>query len=285
MRWARISVSASPDAAEAVAALLMDAGAGGTEHRPDGCIVGYLPVDDRLEGRILALRRGLAELPALGLAPSAPTLSLTTIDAADWEQSWKQHFHPISVGSRFLITPPWIVPHNPEGRIVLRINPGMAFGTGYHPSTRLCLRAIEQLVRPGDKVADLGTGSGILAIASALLGAQTVAAADNDPQALLCARENLQANGISRRVLLLQADTPAVFRGADVLVANILAEVIASMAPNIPGALRPGGVFIGSGIAEGQDAAVSQALQKAGMQVCQELRDEGWMAVVACKPR
>lgn len=283
MRWARISVGTSPDAAEAVAALLMDAGAGGTEHRPDGCIVGYLPVDDRLEGRILALRRGLAELPALGLAPSAPELSLTTLDAADWEESWKQHFHPIPVGSRFLITPPWIVPPNPEGRIVLRINPGMAFGTGHHPSTRLCLRALEQLVSPGGKVADLGTGSGILAIACALLGAN-VLAADNDPQALLCARENLQANSMSHRVLLLQADTPAVFRGADVLVANILAEVIVSMAPNIPGALRPGGVFIGSGIAEGQDVAVSEALQKAGLQVCQELREEGWVAVVARKP-
>jgi len=284
MRWARISVSASPQAAEAVAALLMDVGAGGTEHQSDGSIIGYLPVDDRLEGRILALRRGLAELPALGLASTAPSLSLTTLDAADWEESWKQHFQPIAVGSRLLITPPWIEPPNPEGRIVIRITPGTAFGTGYHASTRLCLRALERLVHPGDVVADLGTGSGILAIASALLGADAVAAADNDRQALLSARENLRANGVGRKVLLVEADTPAVFRGANVLVANILAEVIASMAPSIPGALRKGGVFIGSGIAEGQEAAVCTALQEAGLRVCEELREEGWVAVAARKP-
>ncbi|MGQ9525682.1 MAG: 50S ribosomal protein L11 methyltransferase [Armatimonadota bacterium] len=283
MRWARISISAPSEASEAVAALLLDAGAHGTEHQPDGTVSAYLPVDDRLEGRILDLKSSLDRLPTLGLTPSRPSMSVVTIDADNWEESWKQYYHPTAIGAKLLVTPPWIDPPNPEGRIVLRINPGMAFGTGHHPSTRLCLCALEQLVRPGDIVADLGTGSGILAIASALLRAGAVIAADNDPQALLCARENLKANGVAHKILLIQADTPAVFRGANVMVANILAEVISAMAPDIPNALANEGTFIGSGIAKGQETGVRSALEAAGLRVHRVLSEEGWVAVVARK--
>jgi ribosomal protein L11 methyltransferase len=284
MRWVRIAVWVPPRGEDAAAALLLEAGCRGTEHPSEGCVVGYLPADDRFEAIFSRIRSSLAGFPYLGLSDSAPEVSLSFLDEACWDEAWKQHFHPICVGRRLIVAPPWEQPADSEGRIVVKINPGMAFGTGAHPSTRLCLQALEQCVHPGMRVVDLGTGSGILAVAAAKLGAAVVAAADNDPNALRVARANLEANGVADRVILVEADSPKPFRNADVLVANILAEVIASMAESIPSALAEDGVFIGSGIAEGQEPLVTDALETAGMRCTEILGEEGWLAVLA-KPK
>lgn len=281
MRWIKIAIRVPPSGEDAAAALLLEAGCRGTEHSSEECVVGYLPADDRFEEIFSRIRSSLAEFPSLGLSASIPEVSLSFLDEARWDEAWKQHFHPISVGRRLIVAPPWEQPADSKNRIVIQINPGMAFGTGAHPSTRLCLQALERCVRPGMKVVDLGTGSGILAVAALKLGAAIAAAVDNDPNALRVARANLEANGVANRAILVEADSPKPFRNADLLVANILAEVIASMAESIPSALAEDGVFIGSGIVDGQELLVTNALETAGMRCTEVMREEGWLAVLA----
>lgn len=281
MRWARISIQLPSAAVEPAAALLLEIGCSGTEQPSDLNVVGYLPVDDRLEPALGRLNEALAAFPALGLAQVRPQVAVTFVEDDNWEEAWKKHFGPVRVGRRLLVIPPWETPAPGEKRLIVRVNPGMAFGTGTHPSTQLCLAALEDAVRPGDCVVDLGTGSGILAIAAAKLGSGTVVAADIDRLALRVARQNLEDNGLLGKVLLVEADSPAAFTRVDVLVANILAHVIRAMAPSIPAALAPRGTFIGAGIAEGQEPEVIQSLTDAGLRVHRVMHQEAWVALVA----
>ena len=278
MRWAEIIIDVGPEATDAVGAALYAAGCGGFEVREAAqppAVVGYLPVDDRLEDRLSSLKDALARLPEYGVTGAGTDLTLRYVEEADWANAWKAFYKPFRVGRRLVVTPPWEHPDLAPDDIPLIIDPGMAFGTGSHPTTQLCLTALEDLVTPGASVADIGTGSGILAIASAKLGAALVAANDNDPLAVKIARENAAANGVTVNV------TDALPTGQyDVVVANILADVIIGLTTELHGLLAPGGNLIASGIIDTREADVRQALEGIGLTPLETRRQTEWVALV-----
>ncbi len=278
MRWAEISIDAGPEATDAVGAALYAVGCGGFEVREVAqppAVAGYLPVDDRLEDRLSSLKDALAALPGYGITGAGMELTLRYVEEADWANAWKAFYKPFRVGRRLVVTPPWEHPDLAPDDIPLVIDPGMAFGTGSHPTTQLCLTALEDYVTPRASVADIGTGSGILAIAAAKLGASPVAANDNDPLAVKIARENAAANGVQVEV------TEALPTGQyDVVVANILADVIIGMATELHGLLAPDGVLIASGIIDTREADVRQALEGIGLTSLETRRQTEWVALV-----
>jgi ribosomal protein L11 methyltransferase len=282
MRWTRIQVNCKAAATDAVAAALIDAGCGGTEHSPDG-VAGYLPVDDTLEGRLDSLR-SLLDGIAPEIQPSSPEIVLTFVEEEDWAEAWKAHFHPIPIGERLVVAPSWSEYAPAEGQVVVWLDPGMAFGTGSHPTTQLCLEALEGSVRRGMAVLDWGTGSGILAIAAAKLGAARVIAGDVDPLAVQIARENARINEAEEKIDYLVGETPS-FEGwsPDLIVCNILAGVILDLSEPLSSLLRPGGRLIASGIIDSRGAEVAAGLERAGFRI-DEIRSSGeWVALLAEK--
>lgn len=278
MRWAEISIDAGPEATDAVGAALYAAGCGGFEVRETAqppAVAGYLPVDDRLEDRLSSLKDALARLPAYGVTGAGTELTLRYVEEADWANAWKAFYKPFRVGHRLVVTPPWEHPDLAPEDIPLVIDPGMAFGTGSHPTTQLCLTALEDYISHRSRVADIGTGSGILAIAAAKLGAAFVAANDNDPLAVRIARENAVANGVS--VGVTDALPTSKY---DVVVANILADVIIGMSAELYALLAPGGVLIASGIIDTREADVRQALEDVGLTHIESRRQTEWVALI-----
>lgn len=278
MRWAEISVDAALSAQDAVGDALLRAGCAGWEVRDllvPPQITGYLPVDDRLEGRLEELQAALDALPACGVVGAGRELTLRTLEEADWATAWKAFFKPMRVGRRLVVTPPWESPDLSPGDLPLVIDPGMAFGTGSHPTTQLCLCTLEDYVRPGMGVADLGTGSGILAIAAVKLGAEMVAASDIDPLAVQIARENFAVNGVS--VSAGETLPPGSY---DLVVANILADVIIVLADTLAEMVSPGGVLIASGIIDTRESDVRMTLEGAGFAPLEARHDGEWVALV-----
>ena len=278
MRWAEIIIDAGPEATDAVGAALYAVGCGGFEVREAAlppAVAGYLPVDDRLEDRLGSLKDALAALPGHGVTGAGTDLTLRYVEEADWANAWKEFYKPFHVGRRLVVTPPWEHPELAPDDIPLVIDPGMAFGTGSHPTTQLCLVALEDYVTPDARVADIGTGSGILAIAAAKLGAGFVAANDTDSLAVKIARENAVANAVAVEV------TDALPTGRyDVVVANILADVIIGMAGELNSLLAPGGALIASGIIDTRETDVWRALEGIGLTHLETRRQTEWVALV-----
>ncbi len=201
----------------------------------------------------------------------------------DWQNTWKAHFSLFKLGQHLVIKPSWIPYVAAAEDVVIDIDPGMAFGTGYHPTTYTCLEALEQLLRTGMEVLDLGTGSGILAIAAVKLGASHVVALDIDPEAVRAARQNLRRSGVAQRVSLSRGTVPHHLVGPgqfDLAVANISARVVPGRAPFILPALKPSGFFIASGFMSGQQQEVGDALRGAGFSLLRVLAREEWVSLV-----
>nr|WP_297275056.1 50S ribosomal protein L11 methyltransferase [uncultured Agathobaculum sp.] len=205
----------------------------------------------------------------------------------DWEWGWKQYFKPFPVGDTFMIKPSWETVDDAQGRKILEIDPASSFGTGSHDTTQLCMAALEQLVRPGDTLLDMGTGSGILAIAAAMLGADVKAVVDIDENCLKTAQENAEKNHVSigrglcgdalRNPQLAQE----IGAGYDIIVANIVADVIIGMAPMFADKLAPGGHLICSGILNERADEVRAALEQSGFTVLSHAQSEDWSAFTA----
>lgn len=219
--------------------------------------------------------------------------SVRLLEAADWAESWKAFFPPLPIGERFVVVPSWVEYDVPPERLPLYLDPGMAFGTGLHATTRLCLIAMESLPVRGTHVLDVGTGSGILSIGAALLGADTIDAIDVDPVCVQVTQENGVRNHVDDRITVSRATLPGRARTGlpyhsggpyDLLLINILAEIIIDMAASLPNYLRPGGVCVASGILLDKSPAVQEALTAAGLTVLQQLEQEGWVALVAARP-
>ena len=240
------------------------------------------------------LRAFLAEFRERNRGRDVGTLELSVagVRAEDWENSWKQYYQPIAVGQRILIVPEWLSPENPEGRLELRLDPGMIFGTGAHASTRMCLNALEQGISGGESVLDLGSGSGILSIAALLLGAKTALAMDIDPKAEDIARENAAINGLKEPEF--HALTGNVLDGGssirkvahckwDVVLANIVADVIIPLAPVVPELMAPNGLFICSGILNTRLGEVLTALDAAGLQITNSREEDDWCCLTAVR--
>lgn len=242
----------------------------------------YLPVDADVEAVKARLE---AALGAMSLMYPMPTPTYTVVDEADWAETWKAHFQPVRIGRRLFIRPRWIEMQAQPGDIELVLDPGMAFGTGTHPTTQLCLEALEALIPPGAIVLDMGTGSGILAIAAAKLGASHILALDNDPVAVETAEANVRQNGLADRVTTGHGSLESIITSArrfDVIVVNIIARIIQEMcARGLGQTVRPGGLAIFSGITTEQVDEVEAALRAAGLAPYNRRQQGDWMVIEA----
>jgi len=210
-------------------------------------------------------------------------MTMEHLEDADWENNWKQYYKPMEIGERLIVIPQW-EQADTHGRVPLILNPGLTFGTGSHATTRLCLTALEERVHGGERVLDLGCGSGILSIAALKLGAISAFACDIDDKCLDVAYENAALNGIGRDTYTVRAGNILTDRalqteiggGYDVVLANIVADVIIALAGSVRPLLREGGVFICSGIIDDRAEEVAAALRDAGLDVQDTRSADGW---------
>jgi ribosomal protein L11 methyltransferase len=280
MRWTKIWVKCDAAETDSVAAALLEAGCGGTEH-PERGVAGYLPVDDTLEGRLNRLRARLDQISE-DFASVSPEIALTFVEEEDWAEAWKAHFHPIPIGKRLVVAPTWSEFSPKPDQIVVWLDPGMAFGTGSHPTTQLCLEALERFVEGGETALDWGTGSGVLAVAAAKLGASRVVAGDIDPLAVSIARENAIKNDAADRIVFLVGETPSCARvQCDLATCNILAGVIITLADDLASSIKEGGLLLASGIIDSRETEVASALEMAGFHLTETLRRGEWVALIA----
>jgi ribosomal protein L11 methyltransferase len=246
-------------------------------------IKAYIPAGPGSAEREQSIERALWHLQAFDLSPVGP-LQRREIDEEDWAEGWKKHFHPLRVG-RVVIKPTWRDWNAAPDDLLVVLDPGMAFGTGLHPTTRLMLQAIQRRVQPGLEVLDLGTGSGILAIAAARLGAM-VTALDISEVAAEVARDNVVENRLTERISVGTGSIESVRgRQFDVILANIIARVLVELAPDLALALRPEGEVLGSGIIEERADTVRHAFTAAGLTLTDEEREGDWWLIAARRPR
>jgi ribosomal protein L11 methyltransferase len=295
MHWVELSVEAHPEAVDAIADVFRQHGTNGVaveqpiqshiegEEPPvatgNPIIRAFLPANDRVEEEISRIESDLWHLQAFDLSPIG-TLHRRDVEEEDWAHGWKEHFHPLKIG-RVVIKPSWRDWEETADEIVVELDPGMAFGTGLHPTTKLMIEGLQARVRPGMEVLDLGTGSGILAIPAARLGAR-VTALDISDVAVEVARENVAINGVGDRVSVAEGTIEAVAgRQFDLILANIIASVLIDIAPVLAASLRRGGEVLASGIIDERVELVRAAYGEAGLQITDGIRDGDWWLVVA----
>ncbi|MDM8552467.1 50S ribosomal protein L11 methyltransferase [Desulfobacterales bacterium HSG2] len=261
-----------------------DGWAGDDLEMPDEeAVIGYFPEHGGMEQKLDMLGKELKRLEKENGIISR--IVCKAVDEEDWAESWKEHFWPEKVGKSVVVKPTWREYVASEGEVVLEIDPGMAFGTGAHPTTALCIRMIETYLKPGDSFLDIGTGSGILMIAAAKLGAETVWGVDTDEVAVKIAQKNLLLNRIgTERFRVMNSDlTDAVERRFDLVAANILSGVILVLLDTIEKVLAKGGVFICSGIIERNRDTVVRGMRDSGFEIMDIQTREEWVAIAGVR--
>ena len=244
-------------------------------------------LEDSAEGMntLAQLRIGLSAFKKQHPEYAPLLLGMENVEDADWESNWKQFYKPMEIGERLLVVPEWEEAGD-DGRVKLILNPGLTFGTGSHATTRLCLTALEKHICGGEKVLDLGCGSGILSIAALLLGAKDAFACDIDDKCVGVAYENAALNGIGKEHYTVRAGDVLSDRGLqkefggdyDLIVANIVADVIIALAPQVRGMLKAGGLFLCSGIIDDRAEEVREKLVEAGWTIEETRSGEGWFS-------
>ena len=306
MQWAEVSVDTSHEAMDLVSEILQELGAAGVviedpallnEYIRSGLwdytdlkeseetevvrVKAYWALDEELEGKLQHLAVRLDGLASNGIDKGAGAVSWKAVADEDWAETWKEFFHTEKIGARTVIKPTWEEYEVKVGEIVVELDPGAAFGTGQHATTSLCIRALEDLVRPGMTVFDVGTGSGVLAIVAAKLGAKRVEAVDFDPVAVRVARENVRQNGAEDIVHTERSDLLKSVEGeADLIIANIIADIIVRLFGEVKGSLAAGGTMLLSGIIEDRLADVVEAAGRHGFAVEKIEQEMGWAAVI-----
>jgi ribosomal protein L11 methyltransferase len=283
MRWIEVEVRAAAAAHEPVAAALLASGSQGVSITSSGeeipaSVRGYFRNDPALAETLADLRRRLQILCDHDVPVEAEPAA-RDIDEADWANAWKAFYKPLEIGRYFVVKPTWERYAAAPGRCVIELDPGMAFGTGAHPTTQLCLELLEERVKPKDRVLDWGTGSGILAIASALLGAGHVCALDLDLIAVEAARQNAALNGVADRVDVRHSDL-AGSRPFDGVVANILPDPIIHAARQLRSLTSDAGWLIAGGIVTLRAPEVETALARAGFRTAGRREQGEWVALV-----
>ncbi|MDB5056775.1 MAG: ribosomal protein methyltransferase [Chloroflexi bacterium] len=304
--WLELSVTADLAAVEALSALFHQHGEGGVAvdqpfyTDPEGERYGidflrpakvstYLPDTAEGEQRRKRIEEGLWHLSAFNLAPIGE-LQVRKIAEDDWANAWKEHYQPLRIGS-LLIKPTWRDVDADPGTVVVEIDPGMAFGTGVHQTTRMCLAQVERLVQPGWTILDQGTGSGILAVAAARLGADLVLARDIAEVAVEATEENARRNGVLNKFRIHRIDTNSAAIDqvvlspdqppADMIVANIIANVLIRLAPAFVLASRPGALLVASGIIRERADEVADVLAREGYRIEDRIGEDEWVTLVA----
>ncbi|MBE2269549.1 MAG: 50S ribosomal protein L11 methyltransferase [Anaerolinea sp.] len=301
-KWIEVTLRVDGEAAEVTAELLQKYGYQGVaiEHEgipPDKLdedqipppthlsVRAYIPEDSRADETKTRLEEALRYM---NMMYPMPTPVYRVVQEEDWAEAWKVHYHPLRIGQRLVIRPLWTEVEMGADDVEVALDPGMAFGTGTHPTTQLCLEAVEALVTPGLKILDLGTGSAILAIAAAKLGAASVLALDIDPVAVEAAVKNVEQNGVSDKITVQEGTLVNVVTSArrfDMLLCNILARIIIQMCDEHLGdVIRPGGIGIFSGIILDQADDVEAALRKTGLEPYARRVQGDWVVIEARRP-
>ncbi len=312
MKWAEFRVHTTQEAVEPVSNILHELGAAGVaiedpqdlvtewsvkygevyelspEDYPDeGVMVkAYFPMGATFKETIAEVRRRVHNLVSFQIDIGHGTMDYTEVKEEDWATAWKSFYHPVQVTEQVTIVPTWEEYSARPGEIIIELDPGMAFGTGTHPTTILSLQALEHAVKQGDAVIDVGTGSGILAIAAWKFGAEGITALDLDEVAVNSAKANVALNGASDFVDVQQGNLldGVASESADVLVSNILAEVILQFTTDAYRIVKRGGLFLTSGIISSKREAVEGALKAAGFAIQEVNELDDWVAIVAQKP-
>jgi len=309
MDWTSITIRTTTEGAEIVSGMLMSLGLAASEiedrtdversQRPGGKwdmidpevfarmeenvkMTLYIPSDERREGTLQEIEQRLNDMKNddFGIDMGELSMEIGGVDDQDWAENWKKSYKAFPLGQHFVVKPTWCPWEEREGDKIIEMDPGMAFGTGTHETTAMCVQLVEENVKPGMDIIDIGTGSGILAIAAAMMGAKGVIATDLDPLAVKVAEENFERNYV-------QADArcgdllEVVSETADVIIANIIADVICMLAAPVKPLVRAGGTFICSGIAAEKKDDVIAALNNAGF-IKLDVREQGpWCAIAA----
>ncbi|WP_195572675.1 50S ribosomal protein L11 methyltransferase [Paenibacillus sp. 1001270B_150601_E10] len=324
MFWHELTIHTTEEATEMISNFLHEAGAGGVSIEESGTLnkerdtsFGQWyerPLNDIPEGQAVMqgyfadgtdlqaiekeVRERIEELRGYEIDPGSAEMSWKTVHEDDWADAWKKYFKPMRVSERLTIKPTWeeYEPKTEQEKII-EIDPGMAFGTGTHPTTALCLRTLESVIKGGEDVIDVGTGSGILAIGAMKLGAKQVLAIDLDPIAVTSANANAALNDLTSSITVREGDLLQVLKTSEsaskeelgvnlpvqVVVANILAEIIILFPDDVFEALAPGGIYIASGIYKDKIELVTNTLVKSGFTIQEKHHDEDWCAIVARK--
>lgn len=311
MKWSEISVHTTQEAVEAVSNILHEAGASGVviedpeillrdwdvsygeiyelspeDYPKEGVIVkAYLQENLDLVTTIEEIREAVNNLHHFGIPVGKGEITLAEVQEEEWATAWKQYYKPVHISERITIKPTW-EEYSPESEneLIIELDPGMAFGTGTHPTTVLCIRALEKYIRQGDQVIDVGCGSGVLSIASILLGAGSVLALDLDDIAVTSTKMNSDLNGISDKLTVRQNNLlEGISSPANLIVSNILAEIIVRFVEDAYALLPEGGLFITSGIISQKEEEVKKALAEAGFNIVETQSLEDWVSIVSKK--
>lgn len=311
MKWTEIKVETASESVEAISNFMMEAGASGVAiedaldienfqsdqygelldeenfaHIKEGALVmAYFPETTFLPEILPIIREQILQLPSFGLAIGKNVLTISEVAESNWATAWKKYYHPVRITKYLTVVPSWET-YQPENNSehIIRLDPGMAFGTGTHPTTRLSLQALETVSRGGETVLDVGTGSGVLSIASKYLGAKQVYAYDLDEVAVASAKENMALNPIAYDVQVSANDLlKNVSIQADIIVANILADIIVLMVEDAWHLLKNNGKLIVSGIIQNKKELILQKTKAVGFVVEQIYQQEDWYAIILRK--
>jgi ribosomal protein L11 methyltransferase len=282
-RWLSVQVVASPEVWDAVATVLIEHGCTGVELREaPPRVVGYLP--EAQAERLKPLQERLNTFPQFGL-PAILGFQVEPVLVQEWQHAWRRYFRSRRYGTRLRVQPSWSQRKPQPDEMTIVLDPGMAFGTGNHPTTALCLELLDAWMQPGWRVADIGTGTGILAIAAAKLGASEVVAVENDPLAVLVAQRNIQRNDVAHQVRLVEGDSWYVLQGQfDMVMCNILSGFLIQTAPLVPRFIRAGGLYLVSGFIGRNAHEVRRALEGVGLKQEEVRKRRTWVAAVFRRP-
>ncbi|MBT2665531.1 50S ribosomal protein L11 methyltransferase [Bacillus sp. ISL-4] len=309
MKWSEFAIQTTNEAVEPVSNILHEAGASGVviedplelvkerenvfgeiyhlnpdDYPDEGVIIkAYLPVNSFLGDTIDAIKESINNLLLFDIDLGKNVVSISEVNEEEWATAWKKYYNPVKISERFTIVPTWedYTPVSSD-ELIIELDPGMAFGTGTHPTTVMCIQALERTVQPGDLVVDVGTGSGVLSIAAALLDAKRIQSLDLDEVAVQSAKQNVELNNVQDKVSVSQGNLlDGVNEQADIVVANILAEVIMRFTDDVAKVVKPGGYFIASGIIQTKKQDVKEAIIASGFTVEETILMEDWVAIIA----
>lgn len=297
MKWIELTVDVPPEYAEPMSEIFHRYGHGGVAieqeagYNPDEgesppvpdfvTIKTYLPVDNTTERRRNQIDIGVRLVAHL--ATISP-LKEKYVEEEDWQNAWKEHFHPLRIGRHLVICPTWRTVETSESDILIHLDPGMAFGTGHHPTTRTCMEILERDTKPGDRILDVGCGSGILSVVAVKVGAASALGLEIDPVAARAGEENVRINGIGDKVQIVQGTLPsplAEARSFDIVAANISAKVVTDLAQHLIDSVAIGGKLIAGGIIEPHVEDVTKALNAVGASIDETFIDGDWVTLLA----